>query len=130
MNRSLPLRNVHLGLAAVDKVIGKVVDHAPVEVFVHVTETVALLRQHEHIEAFVGADQGVDHTQRIARMHVVVDIAVHEQQVPLELACDLGVGTYVVDERRVALLAYLLLDAVVRLAPPAVVDAVVVVARA
>ena len=63
-------------------------------------------------------------------MHVVVDVAVHEQQVPLELACDLGVGAYVVDERRVALLAYLLLDAVVRLAPPAVVDAVVVVASA
>ena len=90
----------------------------------------ALLRQHEHIEAFVGADQGVDYTQRIARMHVVVDIAVHEQQVALELACYLGVGAYVVDERRVSLFAHLLLDTVVRLAPPAVVDTVVMVARA
>ena len=93
-------------------------------------QNVTLLRQHEHVEAFVGADQGVDHTQRIARMHVVVDVAVHEQQVPLELACDLGVGAYVVDERRVSLFAHLLLDAVVRLAPPAVVDTVVMVARA
>ena len=59
------------------------VGHPPEEVFVHVAEAVALARQDEHLEALVGADQGIDHADGVARAHVVVDVARHQHQVSL-----------------------------------------------
>ncbi len=124
------LRYVDRMLALAQKVFGEVVGQLPEEVLVHRAEAVVLAGQDEHVEALVGLDKGVDHAYRIARVDVVVHVAVHQQQVPFQARGQLGVGRYLVDERGVAVLVDLLLDAVVLLAPPAVVDAVVVVAGA
>ena len=88
-----------------------------------------LAREDEHIETLVGADQGVDHADGVGRVDVVVDVAVHQHQMAFQVGGDLRIGLDAVDEGRVALVD-LLQDTVMLLAPPAVVDAVVVVAGA
>ena len=89
-----------------------------------------LARQDEHVESLVGADQGIHDTDGVGRMHIVVDVPVHEEKVPLEVAGDFRIGVYVIDKCRVPLFCYLFEYAVVLLAPPAVVDAVVMVSCA
>ena len=89
----------------------------------------ALAREDEHVETLVGADQGVDHADGVGRVDVVVDVAVHQHQMAFQVGGDLRIGLDAVDEGRVALVD-LLQDTVMLLAPPAVVDAVVVVAGA
>ena len=110
--------------------LGEVVHEPPVEVFVHVAETVALLRKHEHVETLAGAYESLDHAHRIARMDIVVYIAMNEEEMSLEILRDLRIGSDLVDECGVALLGNLFLDSVMSLAPPAVVDIVVMVAGA
>ena len=44
----------------------------------------ALLRQYQHIKSLVGTDQRIYDTGRIARMDVVIDIAVYQQQMSLQ----------------------------------------------
>ena len=87
----------------------------------------ALLRQHEHVETLSCADQGLNHTHCIARMDIVVDVAMNKKQMALELRGDLRIGRDLIYECRISLLGNLLLHSVVGLAPPAVVDVVVVV---
>ena len=128
--QELSLGYVNLRLSAVEQIVGEVINHAPVEIFIHVAESMALCREIEEIEALVGLDECVGHTDGIARMHIVVDIAVYEHQMSLEVAGDLRIGVYGVDECCIALLADGLFHAVMGFAPPAVVDAVVVVAGA
>ena len=124
------LRDVRLpALGVADQPLGVVVGKAPEEIFIHVAEAVALAREDEHVETLVGADQGVDHADGVGRVDVVVDVAVHQHQVAFQVGCDLRIGLDAVDEGRVALVD-LLQDTVMLLAPPAVVDAVVVVAGA
>ena len=106
----------------------EVIDESPVEVFVHVTEMVALFWEDEHIEALACTDQCVDHTDGVARVHVVVDVAMNEEQVTLEVLGNAWVGLDLIYESSVAFGCYFLLDTMVSLAPPAVVDVVVVVA--
>jgi len=107
--------------------LAEIVRHPPEEVFVHVPETVLLPRKDEHVETFVRTDEGVDDADGVCRMHVVVDIPVHQEEMPFQVLCYLGIGVYLVDKRCVPLLADLLRYAVMLFAPPAVVDSVVVV---
>lgn len=124
------LRDVRLpALGVADQPLGVVVGHAPEEIFIHVAEAVTLAWEDEHIEPLVGADQGVDHSDGVGRVDVVVDVTVHEHQVTFQIAGDLRIGLDAIDERGVPLVN-LLKDSVMLLAPPAVVDAVVVVAGA
>ena len=118
------------GLLPPEKVEGEVVDEPPVEIFVHVAEAVALAGEDEHVEAFARPDERIDDAEGVGRVDVVVDVAVHEEQVALEARGYLGVGGDFVGKSGVALLGDDFLDAVVGLAPPAVVDAVIVVAGA
>ena len=60
-------------------------------------------------------------------MDIVVDVAMDKEEMSLEVLRDLRVGRDLVYEGRVALVADGLLDSVVGLALPAVVDRVVVV---
>ena len=87
----------------------------------------ALLRQKQHIEAFSGPDQGVCHTQRITRMDIVVDVTMYEHQMTFQPTCDLFVRLDVVDESRIPLFADHFLHTMMRLAPPTVIDAVIMV---
>ena len=105
----------------------EVVHKSPVEVFVHVAERMALLRQHEHVETLSGADQSLNHTHRVTRMDIVVDIAMNKKQMALELRGDLRIGRDLINECSISLLGNLLLHSVVGLALPAVVDVVVMV---
>ena len=89
----------------------------------------SLAREEEDIEALVRTDQGVDYPDGIRRMNIVVHIARAEQQMALQIPCQLRIGLDVVNEGRVPVLDFLLY-AVMLLAPPSVVDAVVVVAGA
>ena len=81
----MPLAGSHQPLAVV-------VGHTPEEVFVHIAESVALAREDEHIETLVGTDEGIDDTDRVRRMHVVVDITVHEHEVSLQVGGNLRIG--------------------------------------
>ena len=106
---------------------GEIVDHTPVEIFVHIAEAVALLRKEQHVKTLSGTDQGICHTQRIARMDIVVDVTMYEHQMTFQSACDLFVRLDVVDESRITLFADHFLHAMMRLAPPTVIDAVIMV---
>ena len=126
----LSFRDVYRFLALAFQMLGEVIDQPPVEIFVHVAEAVTLVRKHEHVEAFSCLDQRIDHSHCIAWMHIVIDVAVYEQEMSLEVLRDFRVGRYPVIECRVSLLADFLLDAMVGLAPPAVIDPVVMVSCA
>ena len=89
-----------------------------------------LARQDQHLETLVGADEGIHHADGVARVDIVVHVAVHEQQVALEVLGQGLVLVHAVVEGGVALGGNLLENAVVLFAPPAVVHAVVVVAGA
>ena len=106
----------------------EVIDESPVEVFVHVAEMVALFWEDEHIEAVACTVQSIEHTDGVARVHVVVDVAMNEEQVALEVLGNAWVGLDLIYESSVAFGCYFLLDTMVSFAPPAVVDVVVVVA--
>ena len=110
--------------------LGEVVDESPVEVLVHVTEGVSLLREHEHVETLSCPDQSVYDADCIARMDIVVDVSMDKEKMTFQILRDLRVCADLLDEGCVALLADGLLDSVVGLAPPAVVDGVVVVSCA
>ena len=84
----------------------------------------------EEIETLVGVDEGICHADGVARMHVVVNVAMHEHKMPFEVACNLGIRADFIYERRVAFFIHFFLDSVVRLAPPTVVNPVVVVSGA
>ena len=126
----LSLRYVNLLCATIDKIVREVVNQTPVEILVHIAKAVALRRQVEHIETLVSANQSIHYARCISGVNVVVNLAVNEQQVALQLLCNLGVAANLIDESCVALIANSLLHAVVSLAPPAVVDLVVVVTSA
>ena len=124
------LRDVRFpSLGVTDEPLGVVVGHAPEEIFVHVTEAVTLAREDQHVEPLVGSNQSVDHADGVGRVDVVVDVPVYKHQVAFQIGCNLRIGLDAVDERGVTLV-YLLQDSVMLLAPPTVVDAVVVVSGA
>ena len=106
----------------------EVVYQTPVEILVHVAEAMALLRKHEHIETLACTDQGINYTNGITRVYIVVDVAMNEQQVTLQVLCNLRIGCNLVYKGSVALFRNLFLYAMVCFTPPAVVDVVVVVA--
>ena len=89
-----------------------------------------LLRQHEHVESLSGSDQGVHYAGRVARMDIVVDVSMDQEKMALEVLRDFRIGADLIYKGRVSLLAYGLLYAMVGLAPPAVVDRVVMVSCA
>ena len=72
--------DIHGRVLLPEKVERKVIDHSPIEVLVHVAEAVALLRENKQVETLVGADEGIHHAEGIARVNVVVDIAVDEHR--------------------------------------------------
>ena len=88
-----------------------------------------LARQEEYIEAFVRPDEGIDDPDGVGRMNIVVHVARAEQEMTFQILCQLRVGLDVIYECGIPVFDFLL-DSVVLLAPPSVVDAVVVVAGA
>ena len=106
------------------------VNQSPVEILIHIAKAVALRGQIEHIETLVGANQGVHYARGVARVDIVVNLAVYEQQVALQLLGNLGVAADIVNKCGVTLVANLFLHAVVSLTPPAGVNRVVVVSSA
>ena len=125
----LSLRYVNLLCATIDKIVREVVNQTPVEILVHIAKAVALRRQVEHIETLVSANQSIHYARCISGVNVVVNLAVNEQQVALQLLGNLGVAADFVNKCGVALVVNLLLYAVVSFAPPAVVNLVIVVTR-
>ena len=87
----LSLRNVYGFFLLTEQMFGEVVYEAPIEVFVHVSESVSLLGQEEHVEPFACADEGIDNSERIPRVDIVVDIAMYQHQVSFQLLGDLFV---------------------------------------
>ena len=87
----------------------------------------ALLWKHEHVKALSGTDESLDYTHCITRVDIVVDVSVYEKKMSLEILRDFRIGCDLVYEGGVSLLGNLLLDSMMGLAPPTVVDVVVVV---
>ena len=108
-------RDIHLVLpAAAHKPFAVPVCKLPEEVLVHVPEAVSLARQEEDIEALVRTDQGVDYPDGIRRMNIVVHIARAEQQMALQIPCQLRICLDVVNESRVPVLDFLLYAVMLR----------------
>ncbi len=84
----------------------------------------ARIGDHQHVEVLVGLDQRLGHQQRQVRRHVIVQGAVDQHQVALEVAGQGLVGLAVV----VALAVLFDQFALVALGPVILVAAVVVVA--
>ena len=63
----------------------EVVHETPVEVLVHIAEAVALVREHEHVETLAGLDEGIHYSGCVARVYIVVNVSVNEEEVALEL---------------------------------------------
>ena len=110
--------------------LAEVVDHTPVEVLIIILKVVLLAWHDEHVEALACTDQLVDHTDAVTRMHVIIHIAMDEEQVTLEVLGELLIGWHMSIEGDVAILVGLLGHAMVLLTPPAVVDVVVMIAGA
>ena len=60
-------------------------------------------------------------------MDIVVDVTMYEHQMTFQPTCDLFVRLDVVDESRITLFADHFLHAMMRLAPPTVIDTVIMV---
>ena len=105
----------------------EIIDKTPVEIFVHVAEAVSLVRKHEHVETLACLDEGVDYTDGISRMYIIVDVTMNQEKVPLEVLRNLRVRSDLVVECGIALFCDFLLHDVMGLAPPAVIDVVVMV---
>jgi hypothetical protein len=72
--------------------IGEEIPHALGEIRLIRALAMALPRQKERLEPFVRLDQGVHQTQHIGRVHVVVQIAVDQQQGASQVGGQLGIG--------------------------------------
>ena len=125
--RKLSFRDIDRLLALATEMLREVIDKAPVEVLVHVTETMALIRQHKHVKALSSLDQGIDYTACICRMDVVIDLAMNKHKMSLEILGNLRIGCNLIVEGSISLLGNLLLHTVMSLAPPPVVDIIVMV---
>ena len=87
------LYQVHLSpLAGAEQPFAVILGHLPEEVIVHIVEAVALTWEKKHIKALVGADEGIDDTYGIRRVHIVVDVAGTEGKVSLETGSNLRIG--------------------------------------
>src|SRR5690606_4779306 len=84
--------DVRAGLPVAEQVLGEVLEHALPEVLVRGAEAVARAGDDQHVEALVRFDERVDQAHRVRRVHVVVDLAVHEEQLALEVGGEFGVG--------------------------------------
>src|SRR5450756_804762 len=87
----LPVDLDHVGVIAgfTQQVFAEVLGPRPVEPLA--TDWVAGAGDDDHVETLVGLDERVHQAQGIRRMDVVVDVAVHEQQLALEVLGDLGI---------------------------------------
>ena len=108
--------------------LGEVVHKPPVEIFVHISETVSLSRKHQHIKSFSGTDKSLNDSHSIAGMHIIVNIPVDQKKMAFKICSNFRIGSDLIDKRCISLLGHLFLHAVMSLAPPAVVDIVVVIA--
>ena len=70
-------------LALAAEMLREVVHEPPVEVFVHVSEAVTLVRKHEHVESLAGLDQRIDHACSVAWMNIIIDISMHKEKMTL-----------------------------------------------
>ena len=124
------LRNINARLTLSLQILAEVIDESPIEVLIHIAKAVALSRQEEHVEALAGTDEVIDHTHGIGWMHVVINVAMHDEETSLEFRSKLLVVSHLIDKCGVSLCGDFLTYAVVLFAPPSVVDGVVVVACA
>ena len=90
----------------------------------------SLLRQHKHVESLSGSDQGIDNPDCVSRMDIVIYVTMYKEKMALKVLRDLRISGDLVYEGGVTLVAHCLLDSVMGLAPPSVVDIVVMVAGA
>ena len=91
------LLDIDLALLCFAKqVLAEEVGHLPEEVLVLGLEPVAVAWEVEHFKALVGADEGIYHAGCVRRVHIVVHVTCHQQQVALEAACKLLVGADIV----------------------------------
>ena len=126
----LSFRDIHGLFALTFQMFGEVVDKTPIEIFIHVTEAVSLLRQHEHIKSLTRSDKGVNNPDSVAGMNIIIDVAMYKQKMSLQILRNLRICSDLVDEGSVTLVAHRFLDSMMGLAPPAVVYVVVMIACA
>ena len=91
------LLDVDLALLCFAKqVLAEEVGHLPEEVLVLCLKTVAVTWEEEHLKALVGADECINNTGGVRRVHIVVHVTGNQQQMTLEAACKFLVGADVV----------------------------------
>ena len=83
----------------------------------------------EHIEPLVRTNEGIDYSNSVRRMNVIVDVAVYEHQVSFQVGSYLRISLDRVNKCGISC-SYLLLDSVMLLAPPSVINVVVMVSCA
>src|SRR3989339_846175 len=107
--------------------LAKIVAHSPEEVFGHITKSVSLTREHEHVKSLVCLDKCVYHSHCVCRVYIIVNVAMNKHQMAFKILSYLRVPVNAVFECSIALFGNLLQYSVVLLTPPAVVDIVFVV---
>ena len=74
------------------------VSHSPEEILCHIAKCVSLSRKHKHLETFVGSDKGVNNSDGVTRVYVVVNVTVDKKQVAFKVLGKLLVGVDAVFE--------------------------------
>src|SRR5262245_49255235 len=99
-----------------EQAFGKKVVHAAIEVGLVVAVGMALARNDQHVEALVSLDQSIDKPHGVGRVHVVVHVAVDEQNSAFEVLGQFGIRRHPDLElgqgRRLLLFFFLFLDSV------------------
>src|SRR5579864_6284888 len=79
---AIDLPHVHALVEIAEQVFAEIVGAHPGDVVILRLVAVAQARQHHHVKTLVSLDQRIHKPQRVGGVHVVVDVASDEQQVP------------------------------------------------
>ena len=85
-------------MTVTEQVLDEVFGSQPEPVIPHLPIAMAQAGKDEEVEAFVRLDERLGHPERANRVHVVVDVARREQQVPLQVLRQIRVLFYIILE--------------------------------
>ena len=120
------LYNVCTVLAISNQVAAEVVCHFPEEIFIHISESVTLSGEIQHIKSLVCSDKCIDYASCICRVNIVIHISVNKKKMSFKILDKFLVEMDAVVEYCIAFFCNYFFYTVMGFTPPAVVDTVVV----
>ena len=105
----------------------KEIHQPPIEIFVHISETMTLPRKNQHLETLISPDQSIHNTDRIRIMDIIIDITMYKHQMTFQLLNNFGIRSYFINKSSISFFRNDLFHAMMCLAPPTVINPVVVV---